>query len=332
MKYHSINPIFYILTMTHRPLNTRREFIRNSAIMTAAVAAGFPAVADLVKPAPLRLVFATDIHLMQDNKLRSADGMAAALDAIQKVRPDLILCGGDLTDPSPNLDFPAAQKLLDQFFNIWNRHTSVETHYAFGNHDLVGTKNKAVCRTDPRFGKGLYQKHLGLSRLYYSFEKRGWRFIVLDDVWPNPDGTYYAEYKADQLNFLRCELEMHRTQPTVITAHIPSFSVFPTLAGYTKLNGTNLETAISLVSKNSRALFTTIHDSKANVKLVLAGHLHHQELIEVEDIHYLNGGAICGNWWKGSVMGTSEGFNQIDLHPDGTFDIVYQTYGWKAVG
>ena len=55
---------------------------------------------------------------------------------------------------------------------------------------------------------GLFQKRLGLPRLYYSFEKAGWRFIILDDVWPNPDGTYYAEYKTDQLDFVQSELKI----------------------------------------------------------------------------------------------------------------------------
>jgi 3',5'-cyclic-AMP phosphodiesterase len=322
--------------MTTRTGTTRREFLRRSFITAAGLSAGV-SVASAPSDPPsstgsLRLVFATDTHLMQDDALRSEEGLNAALGAISALRPkpDLIVCGGDLTDPSPNLDYPAAAKLLDQFFTIWNRRASLETHYVFGNHDLVGTKNPAVSREDPRFAKGLFQKRLGLSQLYYSFEKAGWRFIILDDVWPNPDGTYYAEYKADQLAFLQSELQTESSMPTVVAGHIPAVSVFPTLAGFTKLNGTNLETASSLVSRNSKSLFDTIRNANANVKLVLAGHLHHQEQIEIDGICYLNGGAVCGNWWKGPMMGCLEGFNVIDLHADGTFAISYQTFGWNA--
>ena len=321
--------------MTNRTETTRREFLRRSVMVAAGLTAGGPAiraVADSSAPAQsMRFVFATDTHLMQDNALHSEDGLIAALQAIDAVRPrpDLIVCGGDLTDPSPSLDYDPAEKLLNRFFDIWNR-VSLETHYVFGNHDLVGTKNPAVSRDDPRFGKGLLQKRLSLSRLYYSFEKAGWRFIILDDVWPNPDGTYYAEYKADQLAFLQSELQKESSKPTIIACHIPAVSVFPALAGLTKLDRANVETPSSLVSRNSKNLIDTIRGASANVKLVLAGHLHHQERVDTDGICYLNGGAVCGNWWKGPNMGCPEGFNVIDLHPDGTFTLDYKTFGWKA--
>jgi 3',5'-cyclic-AMP phosphodiesterase len=322
--------------MTNRTGTTRREFLRRSVMVAAGLTAGgpaIPAVADSSAPAQsMRFVFATDTHLMQDNGLHSEDGLIAALQAIDaaRPRPDLIVCGGDLTDPSPSLDYDPAEKLLNRFFDIWNQHVSLETHYVFGNHDLVGTKNPAVSRDDPRFGKGLFQKQLSLSRLYYSFEKAGWRFIILDDVWPNPDGTYYAEYKADQLAFLQSELQKENSKPTIIACHIPAVSVFPALAGLTKLDRTNVETPSSLVSRNSKNLIDTIRGASANVKLVLAGHLHHQERVDTDGICYLNGGAVCGNWWKGPNMGCPEGFNVIDLHPDGTFTLDYKTFGWKA--
>jgi 3',5'-cyclic AMP phosphodiesterase CpdA len=305
-------------------------------MITAGVTAGISArraLADDSAPAQsLRLVFATDTHLMQDNALRSEDGLIAALQAIDAVRPrpDLIVCGGDLTDPSPSLDYAPAEQLLDRFFDIWKKHISIETHYVFGNHDLVGTKNPAVSRDDPRFGKGFFQKHLDLPRLYYSFENAGWRFIILDDVWPNPDGTYYAEYKADQLAFLQSELQKESSKPTIIACHIPAVSVFPAIAGLTKLDRTNIEIPLSLVSRNTKNLIDTIHGASANVKLVLAGHLHHQERVDTDGICYLNGGAVCGNWWKGANMGCPEGFNIIDLHPDGTFSLEYRAFGWKA--
>jgi 3',5'-cyclic AMP phosphodiesterase CpdA len=303
-----------------------------AAGVTAGISASRASADGSATAQSMRVVFATDTHLMQDNALRSEDGLIAALQAIDAVRPrpDLVVCGGDLTDPSPGLDYAPAEKLLDRFFDIWNQHITIETHYVFGNHDLVGTKNPVVSRDDPRFGKGLFQKRLDLTRLYYSFEKAGWRFIILDDVWPNPDGTYYAEYKADQLAFVQSELQKESSKPTIMACHIPAVSVFPALAGISKLNGSNIETASSLVSRNSKSLTDTIHGAAANVKLVLAGHLHHQERIDSDGITYLNGGAVCGNWWKGANMGCPEGFNVIDLRPDGTFTLEYRSFGWKA--
>jgi 3',5'-cyclic-AMP phosphodiesterase len=315
---------------------TRREFLRRSLITAAGMVTGVSAAT--ISPEPtssggsLRLVFATDTHLMQNNTLRSEEGLAAAVEAIRALqpRPDLIVCGGDLTHPTPDLDYPAANKLLDRFFGIWKPLHPIETHYVFGNHDFVGTKNPRVSRRDPRFGKGLFEKRLGLSRLYYSFEKRDWRFIILDDVWSTPDGSYYGQYKADQLDFLQSELKAYKEKPTVIANHIPSISPFGTLVAFARFVETSFKRRPSLISRNGKRLVNLIRDSGANVKLVLAGHLHHQERLEIDGVSYLNGGAVCGNWWKGSMMGCPEGFNVVDLRPDGSFAIAYKTFGWRA--
>jgi 3',5'-cyclic AMP phosphodiesterase CpdA len=100
---------------------------------------------------------------------------------------------GDLTHESPQLDLPAAERLIDRFLKIWKDHTDLSTFFTFGNHDLVGTKNASVNREDPRFGKGLYRMRLSLDRNFYAFRKGGWRFIVLDDVVPEPDGSKGAQ-------------------------------------------------------------------------------------------------------------------------------------------
>lgn len=322
--------------MNTRRRVTRREFLRRSLITAAGVATGVSAATISSKKTSaseaLRLVFATDTHLMQNDAFRSEEGLAAAVAAIQALapRPDLIVCGGDLTDPTPNLDYPAADKLLNRFFGIWTLGHSIETHYIFGNHDLVGTKNPLVSRLDPRWGKGLFERRLGLPRLYYSFEKSGWRFIILDDVCLDPDGTFYAQYTAEQLDFVQSELKSHKGKPTVIAGHVPTVSVFGRLAGFARFAEMGFKRRPALISRNGGRLISLIRDSGANVKLVLAGHLHHQEQMEIDGVSYLNGGAVCGNWWKGPMLGCPEGFNVIDLHSDGSFAIAYKTFGWRA--
>ena len=321
--------------MHNRTGVTRREFLRRSLLTAAGLASGVSAAqppSEQTLSASLRLVFATDTHLMQNNALRSEEGLAAAMEAIKALRPrpDLIVCGGDLIHPLPNLNYPAADKLLDRFLGIWTRFYSIETHYVFGNHDFVGIRNPRVSRHDSRFGKGLFEKRLGLPRLYYAFEKQGWRFIILDDVWLNPDSSYYAEYKADQLDFVQSELKAHKEKPTIIAGHIPTVSGFGTLVGFARFVETGLTRHPALISRNGKKLVNLIRDSGANVKLVLAGHLHHQERMEIDGVSYINGGAVCGNWWKGSMMGCPEGFNVIDLRPDGSFAAAYKTFGWRA--
>src|ERR1700740_2265226 len=72
---------------------TRREFLRRSLITAAGVATGVSAVTGSSEQTSasesLRLVFATDIHLMQNDALRSEDGLAAAVEAIKGLQPRL---------------------------------------------------------------------------------------------------------------------------------------------------------------------------------------------------------------------------------------------------
>jgi 3',5'-cyclic AMP phosphodiesterase CpdA len=319
---------------------SRRSFLVRTALVAGGLATGLRgSAAQAISPSEgptLRVLFATDSHLMADDALRSGQGLVACLDAVEELRPkpNFILFGGDLTHESPELDYPAAERLLDRFLTVWRAHTDLPTFFTFGNHDLVGTKNRAVNREDPRFGKGLLRSRLELERLSYAFEKGGWRFIVLDDVIPEPDGSYIGEFAEQELSFLRSELEAHPQAPTVVCTHIPSVSVLPSLniAGAVQAAGTRLETPASLVITNARDLHRVLVETKSNVRLVLAGHLHHLEQIDVDGVQYLTGGAVCGNWWKGSQNGCPEGFTVLDLQPDGTVRAQYRGYGWKAAG
>ena len=316
---------------------SRREFVSRAAMLTGGLTAGLRmAHADSQNPPlgnGLRAVFATDSHVMVDNRLRSEDGLKAALLAIEnlKPKPELILFGGDLTHESPELDFPAAEQLIDRFLKVWKDHTDVPTFFTFGNHDLVGTKNATVNHEDPRFGKGLYRMRLELERNFYAFRKSGWRFIVLDDVLPEPDGSYVGQFAEEQLAFLRNELRADAQTPTVLCGHIPSVSVLPNLSinGETKANGAQFETPASLVAQNTSDLHQVLTETAGNVKLVLAGHLHHLEQIQIDGLSFINGGAICGNWWKGAQKGCPEGFMVLDLSSDGRVAAEYRSYGWS---
>ena len=311
---------------------SRREFVTRAALVAGAMSLRVAGAEEVTGKDAFRIVFATDSHLMVNNALRSDEGLIACLKAIDAIdpRPAFILCGGDLTHESPNLDFPAAEQLIDRFLTIWKDHTQLETFFTFGNHDLVGTKNSSVERSDPRYGKGLYRMRLGLDRNYYAFERRGWRFIVLDDVLPEPDGSYIGEYAEEQLAFVRSELSQDPQMPTVLCGHIPSISIWPGLNGSSKMEGATIRTPASLVVHNAAALRQLIAETGANVKMLLAGHLHHLEQIQVDGVSFINAGAICGNWWKGKQMGCPEGFLIVELRADGGFSADYHSYGWKA--
>jgi len=61
----------------------------------------------------------------------------------------------------------------------------------------------------------------------------------------------------------------------------------------------------------------------------MQGHLHVNELLRWRDTTFINGGAICGSWWRGSRHGTEEGFGLVTLR-DNRVEWEYVDYGWQA--
>jgi len=66
-----------------------------------------------------------------------------------------------------------------------------------------------------------------------------------------------------------------------------------------------------------------------NLRLVLQGHNHVNELIRWRGISFITGGAICGAWWRGPRLGTEEGFGMVTLSDE---DVLWEyiDYGWEA--
>ncbi len=281
---------------------------------------------------PFRFTFVTDLHLLQDGGLRSAEGIAACLAAVEKLepRPEFILVGGDLVNRARDLTIDEAEKRLDLFLKIWNDHTSLPVHWIFGNHDLAGTSNPAVLPdSSPLYGKGLFKDRLKLSQLFYSFDFKGWHFVVLDDIDPLPDRTYQGLLFDNELAFLQADLEANRSKPTIVCTHIPILSNLPMglLAAHTA-TGQHVNPAKNLVCTNGGKLVDDIPGH--NVRAVLAGHLHFFEKIEMKGVQFINSGAVCGSYWKGPLYGCPEGFGIVDLGADGSVAFDYHPYGWKV--
>ena len=315
---------------------SRRRFLRQLLGAGTVAATGLdpllaqaPPVAPAA-PQPFRFAFVTDIHLMKDNAHRSADGMAACLAAVEKLspRPDFILMGGDLVHASRELTIRDAERQLNLFLKIWNNSTALPTHWVFGNHDLVGTSNPAVSPDDPNYSKGLFKRRLHLPQLYYAVEHKGWRFIILDDIAPQPGQTYIGEMFPEQLAYTQADLAAHAGMPTIVCTHIPVLSNVPLGIALYKTIHPHVNLPTSLVCTNSGEL-TSLFPGH-NIRGVLCGHMHFYEHLEVGGIPYVNSGAVCGSYWNGPLMGCPEGFGVVDLAADGTMKFDYRAYGWKA--
>ena len=308
---------------------SRRQFLAGLAAALAATRLdGFAVPPASVEP--FRFAFLTDLHLLREGALRSVQGIAMCLQAVENLRPrpDFILVGGDLVNDARDMSIADASRGFDLFLKTWHDNTSLPAFWTFGNHDLCATGIADPPKLDPRYGKGLFRQRLGLSSLFYSFDHRGWHFVIMDDIELMPDKSYEGLLFDDELAFLRADLQANAAKPTLLCTHIPLYSMLPFSIALAKATGFHVKTPKNLVCTNANAL---IHDFPGhNIRAVLAGHLHHYELNTVGGIPFYNSGAVCGNYWKGPMGDCREGFAVVDVAANGGVKFDYRTYGWKA--
>lgn len=308
---------------------SRRRFVQGLLGMLAA-----SRLEGLAAPAsgaePFRFAFVTDLHLLKDGAKRSVQGIAACLQAVEALRPrpDFILVGGDLVNDARDQSIPDVEAGYDLFLKTWHNNTRLPTYWTFGNHDLCATGVANPPKGDPRYEKGLFKQRLGLSSLFYSFDHRGWHFVVMDDIALLPNKSYEGLLFDDELAFLKADLQRNATTPTIMCTHIPFYSMLPFSISIAQATGFHVKSPRNLTCTNSAML--TKDFPGHNIRAVLAGHLHNYETNVISGVPYYNSGAVCGNYWNGPMGSCPEGYGVVDLGADGSVKFEYCDYGWKA--
>ena len=189
-----------------------------------------------------------------------------------------------------------------------------------GNHDMLGVyEGSGVATEDPLYGKSYFTNRFNLERPYYSFDHEGWHFVVLDTL--GIEGTSYKGWvDAEQIGWLEDDLAASG-KPTVVVGHIPLFSNYIEM-----LRGTTEPIPAGVAVVNSHEVLPVLQ--KHPVKLVLAGHLHINEVFRYKGIEFANVGAVSGNWWNGVRDGFEEGYGLLEFRGD---DVSwrYVDYGWE---
>lgn len=300
-------------------LTDRRKFLSYAA---AAGAAALVAPVSLLAAPPqdFSFLFVTDTHLQPE--LHGVVGCDMAFRRARTIHADFAIQGGDHVFDA--LAVPRA-RLMELFrqYDDTAQQLSLKTYHTIGNHDVVGVYPASGQNPgDADYGKSYFQQHIG--PLYQSFDHKGVHFIVLDSIGITPERGYCGLIDAEQLRWLQADLAMQSAaQPIVLVSHIPLISAYgqflPPVAKPAKYNSLTVSNAYEVV-----ALF-----AGHNVLGVLQGHLHSNERVEFRGVQYLTCGAVCGDWWKGSHLGTPEGFTVCTVR-GGKLLTRYETYGFQA--
>ncbi len=165
--------------------NSRRNFIANASLAAAGLGLGglrtfafTPAKSNNDKPVSIGWI--TDLHhgFCKDAEQR----LKVFIHEASNRKLDFILQGGDFCHPTEE---------AKKFVEVWNQYKG-EKYHVLGNHDMdLGTKQQVM-------------RLWGMKEKYYSFDKGGFHFVVLDCNHILKDGEYadYAKsnYYIDQQN------------------------------------------------------------------------------------------------------------------------------------
>lgn len=289
-------------------------------LIQSAIGAGLAYGTASAEPAKdFTFVHFTDTHIQPE--LKAASGCKDCFAAINRLRPDFALSGGDLVFDSNETTPRRAADLFDLYAETVKR-LEAKVHTVPGNHDVVGLSTKSgIAATDPMYGKRTFEDRIG--KRYSSFDHKGWHFILLDSIGITPARTFIGQIDDEQIAWLKSDVaHLAASTPIVVLTHIPLVSaVMQIVPDPWKEPSTYLVTNAQQVLEILRPY---------NLKAVLQGHTHIRETVVYNGCQFITSGAVCGNWWKGARLGHPEGFGVVRIH-DGNLSWSYQTYGFVAV-
>ena len=303
----------------------RRNFLRTMAAAgaTLAMPTFVSASAGTTPPGSFDFVFFTDTHIQPE--LDAAHGCDMCFRKIAALNPEFAIMGGDHVFDAFEVNRVRAGMVYD-LYKRTEQQLGMPMHHAIGNHDVFGVfARSGVAPSDPAYGKKMYQDRIGQT--YYSFDYKGYHFVVLDSIQPTADRMWEARVDEGQLRWLRDDLKaLQHGAPVIAVCHCPLVTAFATYA-YTQIVGADRKYNTMTVANAADVL--EVFES-ANVLAVLQGHTHVNEVVSYKNTQYITSGAVCGNWWHGPRLGTPEGFTVVSLR-QGTITSRYETYGFHSV-
>lgn len=214
----------------------------------------------------VKIGMCSDVHIatMHDSEKR----ISSFIDSMQIAKPDFIIELGD---------FELPEEKYEPYFKIWNSFKGPKYH-VIGNHEMDGgvSLKEAIAMRK-------------MKNSYYSFEKNGFRFIVLDgnDKKDKNQKGYRSFMGKKQLDWLKNELKISK-EPMVIFSH----------QGIGSDPGNPGERYSIENSKEVRKIFEDHNriNKKSHIICCFNGHTHHDFAEEINGIWYITINSMAYKW------------------------------------
>jgi alkaline phosphatase len=288
----------------------RRAFLKHGTlVLTAASLSTSKLLADDESPR-LRVGLMTDLHYADKDPAgtRHYRETLAKLDEaarqFEQDKPSFLVELGDLIDAADSVD------VEQSYLKTINRRFSAickDRHYVLGNH-CVDTLKK------DEFLGGVEQE-----KSYYSFDRGGFHFVVLDSCFRSDCEPYGrknfhwtdANIPAAEIEWLEGDLKAS-DKPVIVFAH------------------QRLDVSNNHGVKNN-ADVRKVLEASGNVLAVLQGHSHQNDLKDIGGIHYCTLVAMV----EGSGA-EFNGYSLMEIEPTGTIHLTgfrkQKSYEWERLG
>lgn len=266
--------------------------------------------------------FVGDCHIRPE--LGADRACALCFEQISASPVDFVIQGGDLVEDALETGRARATLLMDLYQRTERAHLRKPIHHVLGNHDCLGVFPKSgIDLSAHDYGKQFYIDRFGPR--YYAFDHKGVHFVVLDSIGLTADRSYEGRVDAEQLAWLRENLAAQpKGMRIIVVTHIPLVTAMLCYEPESWLNTPHNWTFVV----NGREVLRILRDH--DVLAVLQAHSHVYERIELNGISFITTGAVAGADWRGSFLGTPEGYTDITISGR-KVESVYRSYGFTSV-
>ncbi|MCA9032702.1 MAG: metallophosphoesterase, partial [Planctomycetaceae bacterium] len=270
----------------------RRAFLKQGTLVLTAAALSSPMLLAEDATSQLRVGLVTDLHYADKapagtrHYRETLDKLVEAATQFERDEPAFLVELGDFIDAADSVDVEQGYlKTINREFSPICK----DRHYVLGNH-CVDTLKKE------EFLEGVEQE-----KSYYSFDRNGIHFVVLDSCFRS-DGEPYgrknfkwtdANIPAAELEWLQADLNAS-DKPVIVFAH------------------QRLDVSNNHGVKNNAAV-RKVFEASGKVLAVFQGHSHQNDLKDIGGIHYCTLVAMV----EGSGA-ENNGYSLMDIEPNGT--------------
>lgn len=295
----------------------RRSLIKTLGLTTgAALISPVTQAASNAKPNKVKKILTvahiTDVHMRPEHD--APNRFRKCLEDIKKHKVDFFLNGGD-TIYAADYGHIKRERVTEQW-KIWKtlrkEFSEYEVHSCLGNHDMWWA---VPDKSDSMYGKDYVVEQLETPGRFYSFNKKGWHFIILDSN--NKNAGFLDE---EQRRWLEADLaKLDANSNVLILSHYPIIGVN---------GGTHTD----------RDYITDLYYRHKDKNITcVSGHVHLLDSVSYNNVNYYCNGALSGFWWedgneksKGKywVEETPLGYAIIHLFEDGTVENIYYPHAY----